>query len=108
MSTLSDLIDTAGDELKEQAKTQLLELIQGAKEDVNDLIKESGKEVEKWLVQVKQEKMDSDELDALLRAQRRKLEQYINTGKIKASARAEELTIGLVDYIVDKVIGTIV
>ena len=107
MSTLSELIDTAGDEGKELIKTNLLELIQGAKSEAKTVVKETGDKIEKWLELKIKGELDSDELEALLNARRRTVRQFLNSQEIATRARLEKITIGLIDLILNKALDTI-
>jgi len=107
MSTLSDLIETTGDEAKELVKTNLLELIQGAKSEAEAVVKETGEKIEKWLVLKVSGEIDSDELEALLNARRRTVRQFLNSQEIAARARLEKVTIGLIDLVLNKALDAI-
>lgn len=107
MSTLSDLIEITGDEAKELIKTNLLELIQGAKSEAETIAKETGDKIEKWLVLKVKGEIDSDELEALLNARRRTVRQFLNSQEITARARLEKVTIGLIDLVLNKALDAI-
>lgn len=107
MSTLNNLIGTSGDEAKELIKTNLLELIQGAKSEAETVAKETGEKIEKWLVLKVKRELDSDELEALLNARRRTVRQFLNTQEIGARARLEKVTIGLIDLVLNKALEAI-
>lgn len=107
MSTLSDLIEITGDEAKELIKTNLLELIQGAKSEAETIAKETGDKIEKWLVLKVKGEIDSDELEALLNARRRTVRQFLNSQEITARARLEKVTIGLIDLVLNKALDVI-
>lgn len=107
MSNLDELIKTSGDEAKELIKTNLLDLIQGAKSESETVAKETGEKIEKWLVLKVNGEIDSDELEALLNSRRRAVEQFLVTQEITARARLEKVTIGLIDLISNKAIDVI-
>lgn len=98
MSTL----DTKGDEKKALIKTNLLELIQGAKSETETLVKETEEKIEKWLEWKIQGEINSDELKALLDARRRTVRQFLNSQEIAARARLEKVTMGLIDHVINK------
>ena len=108
MSTISDLIETTGDEAKELIKANLIDLIQGAKSDTEDIAKETGEKIEKWLVLKSKGEIDSDELEALLNARRRTVRQFLNTQEIALRARIEKVTIGLIDLVLNKVLDVMI
>ena len=107
MSTLSELIETTSDDAKELIKTNLLELIQGAKSEADSVAKETGEKIEKWLLLKIRGEIDSDELEALLNARRRTVRQFLNSQEIAARARLEKVTIGLIDLVLHKALGAI-
>ena len=107
MSTLDELIETSGDEAKELIKTNLLELIQGAKSESETVAKETGEKIEKWLVLKVKGEFDSDELEALLNSRRRTVRQFLNSQEISARARLEKVTIGLIDLILNRALDVI-
>ena len=107
MSTLSGLIETTGDDAKELIKTNLLELIQGAKSEAELVAKETGEKIEKWLVLKAKGEIDSDELEALLDARRRTVRQFLNSQEIAARARLERVTMGLIDLVLNKALDVI-
>ena len=107
MSTLSELIETSGDEAKELIKSNLLGLIKGAKSEAESVAKETGEKVERWLELKIKGKIDSDELEALLDARRRTVRQFLNTQNIAARARLEKVTMGLIDLVVNKALDVI-
>lgn len=108
MSILESLITTAGDEAKAKLKDELLERIQGAKAQGEQAISELGKNIEEWLKLTIEDELDKDELKALLQAEKRKQEQYLNTLEIKARAQLEKYSVQLVDMVLDKALGKIV
>ncbi|MEH6473587.1 MAG: hypothetical protein V7752_20375 [Halopseudomonas sp.] len=107
MSTLSDLIDTTGDDAKELIKSNLLDLIKGAKSETKSVVKETGDKIEKWLELKIKGEIDSDELEALLNARRRTVRQFLNSQEISARARLEKVTIGLIDLVLNKALDVI-
>jgi len=107
MSNLSDLIETTGDEAKEIIKNSLLELIEEAKSEAETVVKETGEKIEKWLVLERKGEIDSDELKALLNTRRRVVLQFLNTQEVTAKARLEKVTLGLIDFIVNKALDSI-
>lgn len=107
MSVLDELIDIAGDDAKKLIKTNLLELIEEAKSETETLAKETGEKIEEWLILKVSGEIDSDELEALLNARRRTVEQFLNSQEISARARLEKVTIGLIDLILDNALDSI-
>ena len=107
MSTLHELIETTDDDAKEQIKTNLLELIQGAKSEAESVAKETGEKIEKWLLMKVKGEIDSDELEALLNARRRTVRQFLIYQEIAARARLEKVTIGLIDLVLNKALDAI-
>lgn len=108
MTVLSELIDATGSEVKQQLKTELLDLIQGAKSESADMIKETGEKIEKWVKMKIDGDIDADELQELLSSRKATVQQFLNTQEITAKARMEKISVGLIDLIVDKAMGVIV
>lgn len=108
MTALSELIDATGSEAKQQLKTELLDLIQGAKSESADVIKETGEKIEKWLKMKLDGDIDADELKELLNNRKATVQQFLNTQEIITKARLEKMSTGLIELIVDKAIGAIV
>lgn len=107
MSELSDLIDTLGDDAKGLIKSNLLELIQGAKSEAEGVAKETGEKIERWLKLKLKGEIDSDELEALLNTRKRVVKQFLNTQEITARARMEKVTVGLIDLILNEALDSI-
>lgn len=107
MSSLSELIETGGDEAKELIKTELLDLIQGAKSEAEAVARETGEKLEKWLAMTIRGELDSDELKALLSARERTVQQFLNSQEIGARARLEKVTVGLIKLVLDKALDAI-
>jgi len=107
MSTLSDLIETGGDEAKELIKTNLLELIKEAKSEAEVVVKETGDKIEKWVMMKINGDIDADELEALIDSRRRVIRQFLNSQEIEARARYEKVTVGLIDLVLDKALDAI-
>ena len=108
MSILSDLIETHGDQEIQNIKTNLLELIQGAKSETESIAKETGDDIEKWLVLKVKGEINADELESLLNSRKRVVQQFLNSKEIAARARVEEVTLGLINIVLDKVLDSIV
>lgn len=107
MSTLSNLIETGGDEAKGLIKSNLLDLIQGAKSESASIVKETGDKIEKWLQLKIEGEIDADELEALLNTRRRVVRQFLNTQEIEARARLEKVSLGLIDLVLNKALDTV-
>ncbi len=108
MSALGQLIDTGGDEAKGLIKSNLLDLIQGAKSESESIVKETGEKIEKWLQLKIEGEIDADELEALLNTRRRVLRQFLNTQEIGARARLEKVTLGLIDLVLNKALDAVI
>jgi hypothetical protein len=108
MTVLSEIIDATGNDVKQQLKTELLDLIQGAKSESAEVIKETGEKIEKWVKMKVEGDIDADELQELLNSRKATVQQFLNTQEITAKARMEKISVGLIDLIVDKAMGVIV
>ena len=93
MTVLSEIIDATGSDVKQQLKTELLDLIQGAKSESADVIKETGEKIEKWVKMKVEGDIDADELKELLNSRKATVQQFLNTQEIAAKARMEKISV---------------
>jgi len=102
-------IDQALDSLKSDAlkliKGELKDLLRAAQNDVDIQIRETGKKVADWLVLRASGKLSDDEFEALLYSRDQTLRQYKNTLEIETRARVEKIAVGLLNLVLDKVLG---
>lgn len=107
MPELNDLLKETGDDALDMAKKSFKELLSGAKNNSEEVIKETGDKVEKWAEMWARGEIDDDELEALLNARRRTVRQFLNTQEIAGRAQLEQVSLGLIDLVSNKFIGVL-
>jgi hypothetical protein len=105
MASVSEAISSLKGDAIKLVKDELKELLTTAKKDANAVVKETGDKIADWLVMRAQGKLSEDELEALLYSRDQLLRQYKNTLEIQARARVEKIAVGLVNLVLDKVLG---
>lgn len=105
MATIDDVIDSIKDEGLKLVKGQLRDLLTSAKDDADSVIIETGKKIVDWLWLRAKGKLSDDELEALLYSRDQLLRQHKNTLEIRARARVEKIAVGLVNLVLDKLLG---
>lgn len=105
MATVNDVLDTIKNDALKLVKDQLKDLLTSAKDDTDAIVKETGKKITDWLLLRAKGKLDDDELEALLYSRDQLLRQYKNTLEIKTRARVEKIAVGLINLVLDKVLG---
>lgn len=107
MSKLDDLIDDTGDEIKKNIKSELLDMINEAKSDASDVVKETADKIEQLLIDKKEDRINKDQFKMHLETYRGTLQQFVNSQEISARARLERTTVGLIDFIKEKALDAI-
>ena len=107
MSNIEEILRETGDEGLDLIKTSFKEFLLQAKDESKTVIKETGKNLEKWLVMRANGELDDDELESLLNTRKRVVRQFLLTQEITSQARLEKISIGLIDIVVNKFIGVI-
>lgn len=107
MSKINEAISGLGGEVAKYIKDELKDLLTDAKSDSVDLIKETGKKITEWLVMRNKGQLSDAEFESLLYARDRLLRQEKNTIEIEARARLEKIAVGLVNLVLDKILGAI-
>jgi hypothetical protein len=105
MANIDDVLDALKGDAVELVKSQLKELLESAKSDTDSIVKGTGQKIGGWLVLRAQGKLSDDELEALLYSRDQLLRQYKNKLEIAARARVEKIAVGLVNLVLDKVLG---
>ena len=104
---INELLSSTQTEIEQTVKTEFLNLLKEAKVEQEEFVKETAEKIEKWLLIYAQGEFDKDELEALLNARKRVVQQNLNTIQISARARLEKMTMGLIDIVLNKLIGQI-
>ncbi len=103
MSTLKEFYESYKSDAEQLIKTELKGLIKEGKDDSLVLVRETAEKVERWTKMALLGDLSKEELEALLYARDKTIRQYANTVQIKARARVERLSVGLVNLMLDKV-----
>jgi len=105
MATIDDVVDSLKGDAVKLIKDQLKDLLTSAKSDADSIIKETGQKITDWLALRAQGKLSDDELEALIYSRDQLLRQYKNTLEIQARARVEKIAVGLINLVLDKILG---
>ena len=108
MAAIDDVLNGIKDDSVQAAKQQLQSLLQQAKADSSQFAQQNAADLELWLVQLSKGKLDHDEFNALVAAQRSKAEQWVNTQAIAGQARARDLTLTVLDIAVRKIAPVVI
>ena len=108
MAAIDDVLNGIKDDSVQAAKQQLQSLLQQAKADSSQFAHQNAADLELWLVQLSKGKLDHDEFNALVAAQRSKAEQWVNTQAIAGQARARDLTLTVLDIAVQKIAPVVI
>ncbi len=106
-SEIENILKETGDEALDLIKSSFKKMLSQAKNESSEVIKETGKKLEKWLIMRSKNEIDDDELQSLIDARKRVVEQYLLSEEINSRANLEKLSIGLIDIISEKFIGAI-
>ena len=104
MSSLKDIFNNTSNELLSESKDEVLKLFSQALSSNNDFVKKNAASLERRIVMLSEGKIDREEFDGLVGAQRRKVDQYLNTAEINLRSEAEKITHGLIKIVVKQVV----
>jgi hypothetical protein len=107
MSILEDFIKETGDAAKDLIKTEVKDLVNDAKSDSNEFMKETGDLIEEWLIKRAKGGYKDKDLKRLIEARKLEAEQKLNTEEIQARSKVESLTNKLIALITDGVIDAL-
>lgn len=105
MASIDDVLDSLKGDAVKLIKNQLKDLLTSAKNDADSVVKETGQKIADWLVLRAQGKLSDDELEALIYSRDQLLRQYKNTLEIQTRARVEKIAVGLINLVLDKILG---
>lgn len=105
MANIDDVLNSLKGDAVDLVKGQLKDLLTSAKSDADAIVKDTGQKIADWLVMRAQGKLSDDELEALLYSRDQLLRQYKNKLEIKARAQFEKIAVGLVNLVLDKILG---
>lgn len=105
MASIDDVLNSLKGDAVKLIKDQLKDLLTSAKNDADSIVKETGQKITDWLVLRAQGKLSDDELEALIYSRDQLLRQYKNTLEIQTRARVEKIAVGLINLVLDKILG---
>lgn len=105
MAGIDDVLNSLKGDTVKLIKEQLKDLLTSAKSDADSVVKETGQKIADWLVLRAQGKLSDDELEALIYSRDQLLRQYKNTLEIQTRARVEKIAVGLINLVLDKILG---
>jgi hypothetical protein len=108
MSSLKEVLEGITTEGFELVRTQFMGLLSQAKDDSQQIARETGRKMERWLVLLAAGDLEEDEFMQLVEAHKRTVRQCLNTMEIEAKVRVEKITIGLIDIAVNKILPVLI
>jgi len=105
MASINAAVNTIKDDALALVKDELKSLLTSAKDDALAEIRETGEKIATWLVMRAKGELTDDEFQSLLYARDQLLRQFKNSAEINAKARIERIAVGLVNLVLDKIIG---
>ena len=108
MSAVEEIFKDLKDEGGKLVKDEFNSLLNEGLSEKDELIKDNAKKVQEWVLALATKKLTPRDFEALIAAQKRKMEQYINTKEIQVRAQAEKLALGLLDLALKKVLPLII
>jgi hypothetical protein len=107
MTSVSAAVKSIGDDAAQLIKDELKDLLSTAKKDADAVIKETGDKIADWLVLRANGKLSDGEFEALLYSRDQLLRQHKNKLEIQARVRVEKIALGLVNLVLDKILGVL-
>lgn len=107
MPTLETFLGSLTDEVQKEARDEFLDFLGQAKNERRRIVRETAEKVERWLQMRLDGELTNDELEALLHARDRVVRQELNTLVIKTRARLQKIVFGLINTVLDRLIGTV-
>jgi len=105
VASISSAVNTIKDDSLALVKDELKSLLTQAKDDTIEEIRETGEKIATWLVMRAKGELTDDEFQSLLYARDQLLRQFKIKMEIDARARLERIAVGLVNLVLDKIIG---
>jgi glutamyl-tRNA reductase len=105
MSNINEVVDSIKVGALEMAKGELKQLLTEARSSATDMVRDTGAKITEWLRQRAEGSLSDQELEALLYSRDQYLRQAKNTLEIKARADVERIATGLINLVLDKVLG---
>jgi hypothetical protein len=106
MPSLDSFLNGVKGDAKILIRDEFRGFLTDAKGAKRKIVRETGEKVERWLQMRLNGELTNDELEALLHARDRVVRQELNTLEIQARARLQKIVFGLLNTVLDKMIGT--
>ena len=107
-SKLSKALKPVTDEVTEDAKTALLELIAEAKASTSIFVQSNAAELEEWLIAAAKGELSEDEFKALVEAQTIVAKSFVLRQSLNAQKKAEKLTVNVLEMAVTKILPVLI
>lgn len=107
MANMRELLKETGDEALDAIKREYKALLQAGRNESAQVVRDTAVKVEQWVKMRADGELDDDELEALLNARKRTVQQFLLTQEIQARARLERVSLGLIDLVLNRLIGTV-
>lgn len=108
IKTLDEILDALKGKALKEIKDEFMALLKLGKSDSVDFIKESAQNAARWLTMLGNGQLTSDEVNYLLKKQKKHAQIYANTESIVVRARIQKLAYRLLDIAIDVLAGAIV
>ena len=105
MSVIEDTLDALKGEVSQEIREQLGELLASAASDTRSIVKDTSAKIAEWILMRSQGRLTDEEFEALLYSRDQVLRAHKNTLNIQARARFEKIAVGLVNLVLDKLVG---
>lgn len=105
MKSIFDFLDLINE--PENIKQELYNDFNEAACSSEQIVKENMKNIVEWTMKLSENKMTKEEFEYLVRAQKRKIEQYLNTLEIEARVKIQKITINLLDIVLERILPKI-
>jgi hypothetical protein len=102
-SQLDSALDQVSDESVAAAIKEFRDLLEQAKGDTSELIRQNAQELERRPVLLKKRKIDKEDFDSFVENQKRDLRVFIDSQPAQAQERAEKLTLHILEIAATKV-----
>lgn len=108
IKTLDEILDTLKGKALKEIKDEFAALLKLAKSDSTDFIKESAQNTARWLTMLGNGQLTGDEVNYLLKKQKKHAQIFANTESIAVRAKVQKLAYRLLDIAIDVLAGAIV
>ena len=107
MSKLNEVLGDVKDATYKEVINEYRKLMKEAKSESKKIISDNARKLERWLGMLVKGELDQAEFDALIKARKRTIQQYLNTLEIKKKKDAQRLTLNIIKIAVEKIVPII-